>query len=161
MPDKFKLRQAFPPPQEGKTFLHLQWPSEFRLSLKRMEGAQDSQSRTLLLSFTNPTEDQVASLRLVWPPKFGGHITSSESVAMDLREGTRYPTNQALAWCDSKEAEELLALGKETSSGSKKQVLFRLDRAPSRLQHWRIYQAISDVYKLQQAPEELLAPHWT
>eukprot|EP00959_Pyramimonas_sp_CCMP1952_P057474 1199876-Pyramimonas_sp.AAC.1 len=35
--DRFKLRQAFPP-QEGKTLLHLQWPSEFRLSLQGMDG---------------------------------------------------------------------------------------------------------------------------
>eukprot|EP00959_Pyramimonas_sp_CCMP1952_P441674 9246565-Pyramimonas_sp.AAC.1 len=61
-----------------------------------MEGAQDSQSRTLLRSLTNPTEDQVATLRLVWPPEFGGHVTSSECVAADLKEGTRYPTDQAL-----------------------------------------------------------------
>eukprot|EP00959_Pyramimonas_sp_CCMP1952_P239893 5013337-Pyramimonas_sp.AAC.1 len=75
---------------------------------------------------------------------------------MELREGARYPTNQALAWCDSKQAEELRALGKESNAGSKGEVLLRLDRAPSKLQHWRIYQAISEIYKLQQASDDLV-----
>eukprot|EP00959_Pyramimonas_sp_CCMP1952_P180080 3765798-Pyramimonas_sp.AAC.1 len=56
--DKYKLRNAFPP-QDGKLLLHLQWPVEFKLMLRGLEGGLDAQSRTLLLSLTSPTEDQI------------------------------------------------------------------------------------------------------
>eukprot|EP00959_Pyramimonas_sp_CCMP1952_P286140 5983420-Pyramimonas_sp.AAC.1 len=136
--------------------LHLQWPSEFRLTLKGLEGGQGAQSRTLLLSLTGPTEDQVATLRLVWRPDFGGSIPRNECEVMGLRDGSRYPSNQALAWCDSSQAEELLALGKAANADNEGEVLYRLDKAPSKLQYWRIYQAISEIYKLPQAPGDLV-----
>eukprot|EP00959_Pyramimonas_sp_CCMP1952_P277848 5807753-Pyramimonas_sp.AAC.1 len=52
--DKYNLRNAFPP-QEGKLLLQLQWPVEFKLMLRGVEGGMDPQSRTLLLSLTGPT----------------------------------------------------------------------------------------------------------
>eukprot|EP00959_Pyramimonas_sp_CCMP1952_P297330 6220324-Pyramimonas_sp.AAC.1 len=42
------------------------------------------------------------------------------------------------------------------NADSEGEVLFRLDRAPSKMQYWRIYQAISAIYKLQQASDDLV-----
>eukprot|EP00959_Pyramimonas_sp_CCMP1952_P332592 6964678-Pyramimonas_sp.AAC.1 len=65
--------------------------------LRGLEGGQDAQSRTLLLSLTSPTEDQITTLKLVWPPDFGGPISRNECDVIGLRTGSTYPTNQALA----------------------------------------------------------------
>eukprot|EP00959_Pyramimonas_sp_CCMP1952_P321987 6737248-Pyramimonas_sp.AAC.1 len=35
-------------------------------------------------------------------------------------------------------------------------VVCRLDKAPSKLQHWRMYDAVSNIYKLQQGPDDLV-----
>eukprot|EP00959_Pyramimonas_sp_CCMP1952_P412192 8637348-Pyramimonas_sp.AAC.1 len=113
--------------------------------LKGLEGGQDAQSRTLLLSLTGPTEDQLTTLRLAWPPDFGGSIPCDECEVIGLRIGSRYPTNQALAWCDSSQAEELLSLGTAANADKEGEVLYRVDKAPSKLQYWRTTQAISEI----------------
>eukprot|EP00959_Pyramimonas_sp_CCMP1952_P452308 9466340-Pyramimonas_sp.AAC.1 len=105
-PATFSTSTTFATPSPPRT-----WPILFRLMLRGLEGGQDAQSRTLLRSLTGPTEDQITTLKLAWPPDFGGSIPRNESDVNGLRTGSKYPTNQALASCDSSQTEELLSLG--------------------------------------------------
>eukprot|EP00959_Pyramimonas_sp_CCMP1952_P269907 5643042-Pyramimonas_sp.AAC.1 len=95
--DQFRLRNAFPT-SEGKMLLHLQWTQEFKILLRGHETGQEA--RTLLLSFTSPSPDQVASLKLLWPPEFGGTAPASECDALRLRWGTKYPSNECIVAYD-------------------------------------------------------------
>eukprot|EP00959_Pyramimonas_sp_CCMP1952_P066374 1385810-Pyramimonas_sp.AAC.1 len=54
----------------------------------------------LLLSITNPAADQVAIVKLHWPPDLGGAVPSSDCQALGLRQGAKYPSNECIAAYD-------------------------------------------------------------
>eukprot|EP00959_Pyramimonas_sp_CCMP1952_P170560 3564215-Pyramimonas_sp.AAC.1 len=83
--DRYQLRNAFPP-RDGKELLHLQWPSGFKILLKGQDAGQDA--HVLLLSLTSPAVDQVAAVKLQWPPDLGGTIPPSDCQAQGLPLGS-------------------------------------------------------------------------
>eukprot|EP00959_Pyramimonas_sp_CCMP1952_P123580 2583603-Pyramimonas_sp.AAC.1 len=91
--DRYQPGNAFPP-QDGKVLLHLHWPLVFRVLLKGQDAGQDA--HVLLLSLTSPAVDQVASVKLLWPPDLGGATPPSDCQALGFTTGTRYPSNECI-----------------------------------------------------------------
>ena len=150
--DRFRIRDSLAM-GEGKELLFLEWPFDFRVGHK--EGSEASNDG-LILSVTGPTVDQLAEVTQWWPPVLGGRVPPQTCRTLGLPEGSRFPVNQCLVLYNSSKQgpfhpDATVAPRPDTAGAP----WYRVDRAPSDVQYWRIAGALKEVYYLDQDPADL------